>query len=187
MAVGFRKRYRENVVLQRSAKLVADTIIVLCAAYMIILLTCQRAHIIGNSMNDVLVNNQTVLVNKLPYAISNPKRYDVIAFEAAGVNSSRIYVKRVIGLPGETVLIKDGKIFINENELTDDVVKMDILTAGLAKDPITLGVDEYFVLGDNRNNSEDSRFSNIGMVSKKEIVGKAWLVISPLKNMKIIK
>ena len=94
---GFRRRYKENTALQRTAKLIADTIMVICAAYMVMALLCTRAHIIGNSMNDLLSNGQTVLINKLPYAFTSPKRYDVIAFEASGVSSSRIYVKRVIG------------------------------------------------------------------------------------------
>ena len=183
---GFRRRYKENTTLQRMAKLIADTIIVICAAYMVMALLCTRAHIIGNSMNDLLSNGQTVLMNKLPYAFPSPKRYDVIAFEASGVSSSRIYVKRVIGLPGETVQIKDGKVYINGKQLEDDVVDSDILTAGLAAEPVILGMDEYFVLGDNRNNSEDSRFSNIAMVKRDNIIGSVWAVMSPLRDFKFI-
>ncbi|MDD6796905.1 MAG: signal peptidase I [Clostridia bacterium] len=186
MNVVFRKRYKENTLLQRAAKMAADTVLVICVAYMLMSLICTRAHIIGNSMNSLLQNGQTVLINKLPYAFSSPKRFDIIAFEAAGVNSSRVYVKRVIGLPGETVQIKDGKVFINGKQLENDVVTDDILTPGLVSDPVILGFDEYFVLGDNRNNSEDSRFSNIAMVKEENIIGSVWAIISPIRAFKFI-
>jgi signal peptidase I len=138
-------------------------------------------------MNDTLENGQTVLINRLTHAFFSPSRYSVIAFEASGVNSSRVFVKRVIGLPGETVQIKDGRVYINDRVLEDDVVTTDILTAGLVSDPVTLGDDEYFVLGDNRNNSEDSRFSNIAMVKEENIIGNVWLVVSPIKSLKLVR
>lgn len=186
MKVGFRKRYKENTLLQMSVKMAADAVIVICTAYMIMSLLCTRAHIIGNSMNDLLKNGQTVLINRVWYAVSSPKRFDVIAFDASGVNSSRVYVKRVIGLPGETVQIKDGKVYINGKILENDILSKDIMTAGLVAEPVTLGSDEYFVLGDNCNNSEDSRFSNIAMVKRDNIIGSVWAVVSPIKEIKLI-
>lgn len=186
MKVGFRKRYKENVLLQKSLKMAADAVIIVCTAYMIMSLLCTRAHIIGNSMNDLLKNGQTVLINRIPYAVSSPRRFDVIAFEASGVNSSRVYVKRIIGLPGETVQIKNGSVYINGQKLENDIISDDIMTAGLVAEPVMLGADEYFVLGDNCNNSEDSRFSNIAMVKKSNIIGSVWAVVSPIKEIKFI-
>lgn len=182
----FKRRYKENVLLQGVCKFVIDTILVLCTAYTLMSFFCVRTHIIGNSMNDKLKNGQTVLINRVSHAYFKPKRYSIIAFEAPGVNSSRIFVKRVIGLPGETVHIKDGKVYINDHMLEDDVSTTDILTAGLASEPITLAEDEYFVLGDNRNNSEDSRFSNIAMVKEENIIGNVWLIVSPVKDFKFL-
>ncbi len=183
----FRRRYKENVPVQRGFKLAADIVLVLCAGYMLMSLLCSRAHIIGNSMNEALMNGQSVLINRTAYAFVLPKRFDVIAFEAEGIHSSRIYVKRVVGLPGETVQIKEGKVYINGEPLSQDVVNMNILTAGIAAEPILLEPGEYFVLGDNRNNSEDSRFANIGMVRHDNIVGKVWLVVSPIRDLQIVR
>ena len=115
-----------------------------------------------------------------------PKRYSIIAFHPNGVKTSKIYVKRVIGLPGETIQIHDGKVYINGSVLEDDVSKDDILTAGLAAGELTLGENEYFVLGDNRNNSEDSRFANVGVVKKDDIVGSVWFIVSPMKRMRLL-
>ena len=107
------------------------------------------------------------------YQFATPERNDVIVFRPNGNENSHYYVKRVIGLPGETIQIKQGKVYIDGSPYTEDVVD-DTLTAGIAEEEIVLGVDEYFVLGDNRENSEDSRSANIGNVSGEMIDGKAW-------------
>ena len=96
------------------------------------------------------------------------------------------FIKRVIGLPGEHVQIMDGKVYINGSVLEDDGSEDDILTAGLAAGELTLGENEYFVLGDNRNNSEDSRFANVGVVKKDDIVGSVWFIASPMKRMRLL-
>lgn len=103
------------------------------------------------------------------------------------IGSSKLYVKRVIGLPGETVQIKEGHIYINGELLENDITDTYIVTAGMTINPVKLGDDEYFCLGDNRNNSEDSRFSSIGMVKRKHIIGKTWMVLSPFEDIKFIK
>lgn len=123
----------------------------------------------------------------VPYAIKGPKRFDCIAFEPDSIGSSKLYVKRVIGLPGETVQIKEGHIYINGELLENDITDTYIVTAGMTINPVKLGDDEYFCLGDNRNNSEDSRFSSIGMVKRKHIIGKTWMVLSPFEDIKFIK
>jgi signal peptidase I len=183
----YQKRYKENVKLQTAAKFIVDLIIVICAAFILVSYTCDKTTISGNSMNTTLVNGDTLLINKMRYAFSSPKRFDMIAFEQPNITSSKTYIKRVIALPGETVQIMDGKVYINGNVLENDKIKDKIMTAGLASNPIVLGKDEYFVLGDNRNNSEDSRFANIGTVKMKDIIGAPWLVVAPINHFKLIK
>lgn len=182
----FRRRYQENTKLQNICKFIADVLLVIIFAYALIQLTCARVQVSGNSMQPALNDEQVVLVNKLAYTVVKPKRYSVVALKTHD-SSSKIYVKRIIGLPGETIQIKDKRVYINNVLLEDDCIQEDILTAGLAAEPITLGEDEYFVLGDNRNYSEDSRFAGIGIVKKDNIEGCAWLVASPLSNVNFIK
>ena len=128
----------------------------------------------------------TLFLNRISYAFNGPKRFDCIAFEQDSVDSSKIYIKRVVGLPGETVQIKDGRVYINDVQL-DDYVDTTILTPGVAANPYKLADDEYFVLGDNRNNSEDSRFASVGMVKRKNVVGKVWMVIEPFDSFGFVK
>lgn len=177
------RRYQENVILNGIVKYITDVIMVLVTAYCLVLFLTARTTIIGSSMEDVLENGDYCLINQVSYTFVNPARYDVIGFKQDSIESSRIYVKRVIGLPGEKVQIIDGSVYINGEKLDDDVVDTQIFTAGYASSEITLGDDEYFVLGDNRNNSEDSRFSSVGLVSRDQIVGKVWFIMSPFDRI----
>jgi signal peptidase I len=118
--------------------------------------------------------------------VTNPKSGDVIVFLPNGNEKSHYYVKRVVAVPGDTVLIEGGILYVNGEKYEEeiDVDRMD--DAGVASEEITLGADEYFVLGDNRNNSEDSRFANIGNIRKDYIIGKAWFIISPFRSIGFI-
>lgn len=182
----FQRRYQENTFLLNILKYAVDIIMVICAAYVLINFGCTRAVISGSSMQPALENEDTVLVNRMAYGLIKPQRYDVIAFEPEGIKSSKVYIKRVIGLPGDRVQIIDGRVYINGERLEDDIANVDILTAGIAVNEVQLSSDEYFVLGDNRNNSEDSRFSNIGIIKKGDIVGKVWIIISPFTRFGIV-
>lgn len=184
--IGFQKRYQENTLLLNICKYIVDIIMVVLMAYVLVHYGCARTSISGGSMEPSLMNEDTVMVNRMAYAILKPDRYDVIAFKPDGVESSKVYIKRIIGLPGEKLQIIDGNVYINGNQLADDVADVDILTPGLAADEITLDEGEYFVLGDNRNNSEDSRFSNIGIVKDKNVVGKVWMIAAPFKRIGIV-
>ena len=133
----------------------------------------------GPSMNDTLQDQDRVLINKFTYRVRNLDRFDIIVFKYA-YDTDTDYIKRVIGLPGETVRIdKDGQIFINEELLEEDYGKEEIEDPGIAEDGITLGKDEYFVLGDNRNNSSDSRDPDVAAVSKSRIRGNVWIRLRP--------
>ncbi len=146
----------------------------------------QRTEVIGESMSPTLENGDNLIVDKLTYRFSDPKRFDIIVFPFKE-NRTVYYIKRIIGLPGETVQIKDGKIYINGMELEEDYGAETIADPGIASSPVTLGADEYFVLGDNRNNSEDSRRASVGNISRDEIFGRAWLRFWPLDSFSILK
>jgi signal peptidase I len=130
-------------------------------------------------MEVTLQAEDKIIINKLAYVFHDPKRYDVIVFKQSGDEHNYYNIKRVIGLPGEKVLIKEGNIYINGVALEEPMVLDPIQIGGLANEEIVLEEDEFFVLGDNRNNSEDSRFANIGNVVLDDIIGKAWIRLSP--------
>ena len=132
-----------------------------------------RTSVIGESMEPALSNGQEVLINKIAYQFGAPKQGDVIVFRPNGNENAHLSVKRVVATPGDTVQIVQGKVVINGAVYTQDKAE-DTRDAGVAATPILLGADEYFVLGDNRRNSEDSRSANIGNISRGMIEGKAW-------------
>ncbi len=143
-------------------------------AFVLVFSIGMRTSVIGDSMEPALHNGQEILMNRILYRISKPKRGDVVVFLPNGNQNSHFYVKRVVGLPGETVQIKEGNVYIDgvlleENELFDEMAD-----PGIAQNELLLSGDEFFVLGDNRNSSEDSRSGNIGAVKKDHIIGKAW-------------
>jgi len=127
------------------------------------------------------------MVEKISYRLDALKRFDIIVFYPYGrENKEEYFVKRLIGLPGETIQIKGEDIFINGKVLEENYGKDPITNAGIAKDPITLGEEEYFVLGDNREISLDSRYEEVGVLSKKNIGGKAILRIWPLNKFGLL-
>lgn len=154
-------------------------LIVVILGYSIVTLGVQSVTMVGQSMDPVLSNQDVVLLNKRAYTFSEPKRYDIVAFRLKDEPDAYFNIKRIVGLPGETVQIKNGKLFIDGEVLTDVPFEGLIMTEGLATDGVTLDSDEYFVIGDNCNNSEDSRFINIGNITKKEISGKISFRIWP--------
>lgn len=142
----------------------------------------QRTIVDGESMMDTLKNRENLLVEKISYHFKNPERFDVIVFYPYGRDNDEYYIKRVIGLPGETVQIIGSQIYINGKVLEEDYGKDPIEFAGIVEEPQTLGEDEFFVLGDNRDVSQDSRFEEVGFVQKKNIEGKAILRIYPFSK-----
>ena len=147
----------------------------------------QKVSTVGDSMNPVLYNGDVTLVNRIVYNASAPKRGDVIVFKPKGNENSHYYIKRIIGLPGETIEFIEGDIYIDGTKLEEDYETTEIKDVGIVTEEITLGGDEYFVLGDNRENSEDSRMADVGRVKRSYIYGKVWMVISPKEHFGFIK
>lgn len=136
----------------------------------------------GQSMEPTIEVNDTVIIDKVTYHFRLPARYDVIAFPQPD-NKEGYDIKRVIGLPGETVQVADGRIYINGDVLSDREAYDRCTLAGLASEPITLNENEYFVLGDNRLASEDSRFDKMGNIKSSEIIGRVWFRTNPISKI----
>ena len=158
--------------------------LVACITFLIIHFVGQRTVVNGVSMQPTLSDGDNLIVDKLSYRFHDPDRFDIIVFPQ---EDGRYFIKRIIGLPGETVLIADGEIYINGELLKESYGREVMQDAGLAAEPITLGEDEYFVLGDNRNYSSDSRDPSVALIHRKEIIGRAWLRIWPLNSFGILK
>lgn len=177
-----KKKLNKRELLRNIGSYALSILIVMIVAYSIVAFGVQTLRIVGQSMEPTLQNGDTVIVNKIGYVFQEPQRFDLVAFKQREGDSDYYNVKRVIGLPGETVTIKDGYVFIDGVILTDLPFEEKIATEGLALDGVTLGEGEYFVLGDNVNNSEDSRFANMGNILKNEILGRVTYRWFPKKT-----
>ena len=186
--LNFRRRRRKMKISTAKGILlwIVEIFIVLLLAFVLVYCAGMRVSVVGNSMESTLSDGSVVLVNRFVYNIKEPKAGDVIVFLPNGNEKSHYYIKRVIGVPGDKVQIKNGLLYVN-GELYDVEDTETIKNAGLAEDEITVGEDEYFVLGDNRNSSEDSRYADIGMVRKRYIVGKIWFTCSPFEKLGFTK
>jgi signal peptidase I len=182
-----RRRKKVNLSSAKNIALwVVEILIVLLIALVLVYFAGMKVTVIGNSMENTLTDGSQVLVNRFTYNLTGPKSGDVIVFLPNGNEKSHYYVKRVVAVPGDTVQIVGGVLYVN-GELFDDQDTEAIKNAGLAEEEITVGEDEYFVLGDNRNSSEDSRYANIGNIKKEYITGKAWFVIKPFSKIGRVK
>lgn len=175
--------------------------IVIVLTLVIISFVGQRTKVIGSSMETTLQDGDNLIVEKLSYKFHDPRRFDIIVFPYFEPGEEHViplitipfieknphYIKRVIGLPGEVVQIVGPDIYINGEKLEEDFGAEPIQDAGLAREPITLGEDEFFVLGDNRNHSSDSRAWDVGLIKKSEITGRAWVRIFPFSKFGVLK
>ena len=171
--------------LRELAGMLVYIIIVLAVTFLFITFVGQRTHVSGESMENTLDDGDQLIVDKITYRFKDPERFDIIVFPFH-YKENTYYIKRIIGLPGETVQIADGLIYIDGEVLQESYGREVIQDPGLAAEPITLGEDEYFVLGDNRNQSSDSRDPSVGLIHRDEIVGRAWLRIWPLDSFGIM-
>lgn len=180
-----RKKTISTALIKEVLVWIFDIAVVLLIAFSLVHFMGEKTEILGESMTPVLDDGEVVIINKFIYKISSPDRYDIVVFKPNGNGKLHYCVKRIIGLPGEEVQIIDGYVYVNGERILD-VTKEEIEDAGIASEPVKLDVDEYFVLGDNRNNSEDSRYSEIGMVKTDYIEGKVWFRIGPKEKIGFI-
>lgn len=182
-----KKKVRLNLAnLRLAGKWIFKIAVVCLLAYVSVWYFGQRVSMIGDSMKPVLSNADVVLVNRIVYNATTPKRGDIIAFKPKGNENAHYYIKRIIGLPGEKVEIIENRIYIDGEKLEEDYETTKIDDVGIASEEIQLGSDEYFVLGDNRENSEDSRNADVGNVKRSYIYGKVWMTVSPRKHLGLI-
>ena len=186
--LNFRRKRRKRLRRNKTGSLflwILEILIVCMTAVLLVAALGQRVSTAGDSMSPVLKNGNVVLVNHFIYNFKDPARGDIIAFRQ---DETRHYMlKRVVGLPGETVQIVDGYVYIDGQKLDEHYGNEVMENPGIAEEPLVLGDDEYFVLGDNRNNSQDSRAANVGVIHKDDLLGRAWVRIWPLNKFGVIK
>ena len=148
---------------------------------------CRTAHKSRRSfMEPTLLDGDNLIVDKLSYRFRDPERYDIIVFPYQHAENT-YYIKRIIGLPGDTVQVIDGYMYINGKKLDEHYGAEVMEDPGIAAEPIKLGDDEYFVLGDNRNHSSDSRVASVGVLTRDMLIGRAWVRIYPFNKIGVIK
>lgn len=174
-----KKRFFKDPKAKSLTAWILQILIVLGLAALFSFAFCSSVTIQDTSMDPTLQSGDHALVNKLVYGLGSISRGDLIAYRTSDTENSTVHVKRVIGLPGEKIQIKDGLILINGETYMEDKQFPSIENAGLAADTISLGTNEYFVLGDSRNNSEDSRFADVGNITRSKIIGKVWFITVP--------
>ena len=180
------ERGKRGKTVRESVSFILYLIVIVVLTFLMIRYVGQRTRVDG-SMENTLTNGDNLIVDKISYRFHEPERFDIIVFPYQ-YKEDTYFIKRIIGMPGETVQITDkGEILINGEELVESYGREVIKDPGLASDPITLGEDEYFVMGDNRNYSKDSRFPDVGNIRRADIIGKAWLRIYPFDKIGFIR
>ena len=187
MAKRSRKDAEEGSILKELGGWLIYILLIVGLTYMIITFVGQRTRVSGSSMETTLQNGDNLIVDKISYRFHDPKRYDIIVFPYK-YEENTYYIKRIIGMPGETVQIRDGTVYINGKKLSSDIYGNEpIEDAQTAADPVTLGDEEYFVMGDNRNHSMDSRDPSVGVLKRSDLIGRAWVRIYPFNNIGVIR
>ena len=179
-----RKKHIKNPVLSELLQWVLTFIIAAALAFIVGRFLIVNAEIPSGSMENTIMPGDRIIGNRLAYIAGDPERFDVIIFRYPD-DESQLFIKRIIGLPGETVEIRDGKIYINgSSQPLDDVETKETMIGSFG--PYTLPEDSYFVMGDNRNNSLDSRYWDNTFVTRDEILGEAVFRYWPLTQIKLI-
>ena len=160
---------------------------VICVTYLIVTYVGQRTKVSGPSMEATLQNGDNLIVDKISYRFREPERFEIIVFPYQYAEDT-FYIKRIIGMPGETLQIIDGYVYIDGELLEEDIYGKEVIEQtkmGIADEPVVLGEDEYFVMGDNRNHSSDSRDPSVGVLKRDQLVGRAWLRIYPFESFEV--
>lgn len=179
-----RRKKKVNMTLVKDVCMwLIEILITLLVAFTLVYFVGLRTSVVGQSMAGTLNGGDEILVNRFVYKVSKPKPNDIIVFLPNGNEKSHYYIKRVVAVPGDTVLIENGALYVNGKLFEEEAEVASMEDAGLAAEEITLESDEFFVLGDSRNNSEDSRYANIGNIKKEYIIGKAWFRVAPWGDM----
>lgn len=173
--------------LKEALSTILYIMVVLAITYLVITFVGQRTQVQGSSMEPTLSDHDNLIVDKISYRFKDPQRFDIIVFPFL-YKEDTYYIKRIIGLPGETVYIdQEGTIYIDGEVLNESYGRETMVSPGRAGEPITLAEDEYFVLGDNRNNSSDSRDPSVGNIHRDKIIGKTWVRIWPFSKFGVLQ
>ena len=160
-------------------------VLIIAFTWFVVTFVGQRTEVSGSSMETTLSDKDQLIVDKRTYRFRDPKRYDIVVFPYQ-YQDNTYYIKRIIGLPGETVQILSGMVYIDGMRLDEHYGNEMMENPGIAEEPLTLDENEYFVLGDNRNNSSDSRASDVGLIHRKDLIGRAWIRVWPLSQIGVI-
>lgn len=166
---------------------VFEIVVTLVLAAMVGIMLFQTVTMQESSMEPTIAVGDRFFINRVVYKFSSPKRGDLIVFRTNASDDAALHIRRVIGLPGETIQILGGRILIDGEAYKEGKDFPMISNPGLASSSITLESGEYFVLGDNRNNSEDSRYADVGMIKKRYIAGKIWFTCAPFEKLGFTK
>ncbi len=177
---------KERTLGQEMVSMLLYMAVVLGMTFLVITFLGQRTYVSGDSMKNMLEDGDNLIVDKITYRFRDPQRYDIIVFPFE-YKDDTYYIKRIIGMPGETVQVAEGRVYIDGEQLKESYGRELMEQAGIAAEPLTLGEEEYFVLGDNRNASSDSRDPSVGIIHRDKIIGRAWLRIWPLQKFGILK
>lgn len=176
----------EKSILRELASWLLYLLFVVVFSFIIITYVGQRTRVDGQSMETTLHDNDNLIVDKISYRFRDPKRFEIIVFPYQ-YRENTYYIKRIIGMPGETVQVIEGCVYIDGQRLEEHYGNEPMESPGIAEDPILLGEDEYFVLGDNRNHSSDSRDASVGVLHREDLLGRAWIRIWPLNKFGAIR
>lgn len=185
--MAYRRKYkRPKSVFAELLEWIVYIVAVVVVTSLMVNYVAQRTQVSGSSMEPMLQDGDNLIVDKLSYRFKEPTRFDIIVFPYK-YEPDTYYIKRIIGLPGEVVQVVEGKVEINGEVLEESYGKELMEYAGIAIEKIVLGEDEYFVLGDNRNNSSDSRDPSVGVLTRDELLGKAWIRVWPYESIGVIR